>query len=219
MESCDQALWARLRSHGDTRARELLYARHAPWASAIAKRVHRRFTGYSVDRDDFIQNANIGLLDAIDRFDPTRGIEFRAYAAMRVRGSVFNGIRAIIGAPGRERFDERLEHLGAAGDDAFDNVVESIVGLGLGYMLDDLAHSPLADSSDGLAFVQRHQVAWRLAAAVETLPPRLKSLIVRHYFEFEPLVRLAEEWRVTKGRVSQIHRAALDALRKALGEL
>ena len=45
------------------------------------------------------------------------------------------------------------------------------------------------------------------------LPPRLKALVMRHYFEFTPFVDLAEEWGLTKGRISQLHRAALEALK------
>ncbi|HEY0502214.1 MAG TPA: sigma-70 family RNA polymerase sigma factor [Lysobacter sp.] len=215
LDAGERSLWERLRSAGDVSAREALYLHHMHWARAIARRVHRRFAAWTVDRDDFVQNASIGLLEAIDRFDPQRGIEFRAYAAARVRGSVFNGIRVLLGGSGQAaRFDERLEFLADAGaDDDVGGIVDSIVGLSLGYMLDALADGTLVELEDGLVFVQRSEVAAQLLAAVDALPPRLKTLVVRHYFEFVPFNALALEWGVTKGRVSQLHRAAMDQLK------
>lgn len=218
VESGEGSLWRRLRADGDAAAREALYLHHMPWARAIARRVHRRFATWAVDRDDFIQNANIGLLEAIDRFDPERGIEFRAYAAARVRGSVFNGIGALLGGAGQAtRYDERLELLANdARGDAFENVVDSVVGLSLGYMIDALAGSALVEFDDGLAFVQRNEVSSRLLMAVDSLPPRLKVIVVRHYFEFVPFNVLAQEWGVTKGRISQLHRTAMEHLKACL---
>ncbi len=217
MDVSDHALWSRLRLDGDSGAREALYLLHTPWATAIARRVHRRFIGLSADREDFIQNANIGLLEAIDRFDPARGIAFRAYATARVRGAVFNGVRAILGDSDHAlRLDERVDSFGDGGASAFENVIESVIGLGLGYMLDDLARERVTDIHDGLSYMQRDQTASQVARAVEGLPPRLRALVIRHYFEFTPFTQLAEEWGVTKGRISQLHRAALVALRARL---
>lgn len=79
----EAALWSMLRDERSAAARDALYLRYMPWASAIARRVHRRFPRLGADREDFIQNANIGLLEAIERFDPARGIAFQAYAMNR----------------------------------------------------------------------------------------------------------------------------------------
>jgi len=52
-----------------------------------------------------------GVAGAIDRYDPSRGIAFQAYAMARVRGSVFNGLRAILRGQASERYQERLDTL------------------------------------------------------------------------------------------------------------
>lgn len=213
-------LWTSLRVHGDRAAREQLYVQHVPWASAIARRVHRRFASFSIDRDDFIQNASIGLLEAIDRYEPDRGVAFRAYALPRVRGSVFNGIRALLGGVGQTPgYAQRLESLqDGRDDDAFNSVVAAIVGLGLGYMLDDAARMVGGEMEDGAAYAHASQMTTRLLVAVERLPQRQRAIIKRHYFEFGQFSELATEWGVTKGRISQLHRAALDNLRTLLAE-
>lgn len=168
------------------------------------------------DRDDFVQNANIGLLEAIDRYDPGRGIAFQAYAMARVRGSVFNGLRAILGGQGGERYQERLETLQGRDEDPFDALVASIVGLGIGFLLDDAANAMAVDPQDGLRYAEDREIATRLIRALDELPARHRVVVVRHYFEFTPFIDLAEEWGLSKGRISQLHRAALQGLKAAL---
>ncbi|HAY43119.1 MAG TPA: hypothetical protein DCY59_06010 [Micrococcaceae bacterium] len=81
---------------------------------------------------------------------------------------------------------------------------------------DALADGTLVELEDGLRFVQRNEVTVQLLAAVDTLPPRLKTLVVRHYFEFVSFTALAQERGVTKGRVPQLHRSAMEHFRKRI---
>lgn len=60
LDADETMLWSRLKRGGDSSAREALYVRYSPWASAIARRVHRRFPRLTADRGDFVQNANLG---------------------------------------------------------------------------------------------------------------------------------------------------------------
>lgn len=207
----------------DKVAQELLFGRYATWARSIARGVHRRVWAYPVDCDDFVQNAHIGLLEAMRRFDPARGIPFQAFATPRVRGAVFNGLRAILGERPRPqdatRFAARLDALqfGADGNDVFDDMVDVIVGLGVGFMLDDAIHSTGSQSTnDGLAFVQTAEMQLILSAAVDQLPERLRYIIHSHYFLFVPFHEIAETLDLTKGRISQLHKSALAMIRDSL---
>ncbi|HEY2346793.1 MAG TPA: sigma-70 family RNA polymerase sigma factor [Xanthomonadaceae bacterium] len=223
-EIAEPELWTRYRVHDDDRARDRLFLHYVPWASAIAKSVHRRLRVYNVDREDFVQNATIGLLEAMARFDPTRGIPFSAYAKPRVRGAVFNGLRAILGerlAPSDEsRFAERLNDLHDAPSEgsAFNDVIDSILGLGTGYLLDEAASHMLAREG-GLEYARTAELEERIASAVSMLPDRLKMILQLHYFQFVPFQEIAARMGVTKGRVSQLHKAALGKLRDALSDL
>ena len=87
MLSCDteQALIRAWQGQGDRAARDRLLAAFAPLAAAIAKRVGR--DGGEVD-PDLLQQANIGLMKAADRFDTDRGLRFATYAAWWVRDEV-----------------------------------------------------------------------------------------------------------------------------------
>lgn len=223
-EAVETELWLRYRSQQDQDARDHLYLRHAPWAATIAKEVHRRVWAYQVDREDFIQNATIGLLEAMSRYEPERGIAFRAYAKPRVRGAVFNGLRSILGdriqAQDESRFISRLEHLqvGDEGEGAFERVVESIVGLGIGYLLDEARNSSSTEPADGLAYVHATELESRVLSAVEQLPERVRWIVHAHYYQHVPFQEIASSLGLTKGRVSQLHRSALLKLRELLRE-
>jgi RNA polymerase sigma-B factor len=77
-------LWKRLREHGDQRAREELVRRYLPYAKNLAL----RYRGASESFDDLLQVANLGLVNAIDRFEPERGIPFAAFASPTVLGEL-----------------------------------------------------------------------------------------------------------------------------------
>lgn len=80
----ERQLWRRLRDHHDPAAREELVHRYLPFARGMAMRYRHGLEPL----DDLLQVANLGLLNAIDRFDPARGIEFRSYAAPTILGEL-----------------------------------------------------------------------------------------------------------------------------------
>ncbi len=213
-------LWQRYRRSSDIAARDHLFHLYMPWAAAVGRNVYRRVSVYSLDCNDFVQNAELGMLDAMTRYDPERGVDFRAFAKPRVRGAVFNGLRALLRERGvtsdDSRHAERLSHFHGNDDDPFDGVVEAIIGLGIGYLLD---HAAVDRGDDAYAYVKRSQIDSRLTAAVSRLPERLRRIVVAHYFEHIPFTAIAEDMQLTKGRVSQLHHEALTRLRHALREL
>lgn len=216
----ESELWQRYRQCSDIAARDCLFHHHMDWAAAVGKSIYRKLSMYNIDCDDFIQNAELGLLDAMSRYDPERGIEFRAYAKSRVRGAVFNGLRALLRERGISsddaRYAERLAHLHHQEADSFDNVIDAIIGLGIGYMLD---HAIDHGSGDACAYVSRQQSSRRLLAAVGRLPERLHEIVAAHYFNHVPFGDIAEVMGVSRGRVSQLHREAITRLRDALRDL
>ncbi|MEJ6395935.1 sigma-70 family RNA polymerase sigma factor [Gymnodinialimonas sp. 2305UL16-5] len=78
-------------SRGDMRARDRLIQAFAPLATAIAKRFSK--SGAEIDLD-LIQQANIGLMKAVDRFDPDRDNRFATYAIWWVRAEIQSYSRA-----------------------------------------------------------------------------------------------------------------------------
>ncbi len=90
----DVDAWRAL-SLGDRAARDRVIEAYLPFARRQAKAVYRR-TGHALmDWDDYVQSATEGLIEAVDRFDASTGFAFEAFAGVRVRGAVFNALRAL----------------------------------------------------------------------------------------------------------------------------
>jgi RNA polymerase sigma-B factor len=80
----EHELWQRFVEDRDPAIREELVRRNLPFA----KRLALRYRGASESFDDLLQVANLGLLNAVDRFDPERGIPFTAFASPTILGEL-----------------------------------------------------------------------------------------------------------------------------------
>src|SRR5881275_1303031 len=90
----DAALvWARLRD-GDAATRCAVIEQYVPLASRIAHGMNVP-VGAVASADDLESAAVIGLIDAVDRFDPQRGVPFEGYASLRIRGAVLDEVRRV----------------------------------------------------------------------------------------------------------------------------
>jgi RNA polymerase sigma-B factor len=82
--AAESLLWKRLRDQRDPAAREELVRRYLPFAKNLAL----RYRGASESFDDLLQVANLGLVNAVDRFDPARGTPFAAFASPTILGEL-----------------------------------------------------------------------------------------------------------------------------------
>jgi RNA polymerase sigma-B factor len=74
---------------GDANAREVLILRYSGLARAIARRFARRGLAY----DDIVQSGYLGLIQAVDRYDTSRGVPLQAYAARTIEGEIMHLFR------------------------------------------------------------------------------------------------------------------------------
>lgn len=221
-------LWSALRA-GSADARETLFQRNLSYARALARREYRGRRGADIDPDDLFQLACTGLLEAMDRFDPALGVPFKGFASRRIRGAMIDGIakmnevREQLSHRGRVK-RERLRSLasGRADDldsgEAMEALVDMAVGLALGFMLEGTGlhqgqdePSTLVTAYDSLAW---KEMVDRLAAELARLPERDRLIIRLHYMEDVAFDRIATLLNLSKGRISQLHKAALLLLRK-----
>ena len=80
----ERELWRRFAAHRDPASREELVRRYMPFAKNLAL----RYRGASESFDDLLQVANLGLVNAIDRFEPARGTPFAAFASPTILGEL-----------------------------------------------------------------------------------------------------------------------------------
>jgi RNA polymerase sigma factor for flagellar operon FliA len=117
VEARIQALWQQFARAPEQRIRDRLVLHYAPLVKYVAGRVGTGLPTH-VDVGDLIQSGIFGLVDAIEKFDPERGLRFETYAMQRIRGAILDDLRSQDWVPrvvrSRAREAERaLERLGA----------------------------------------------------------------------------------------------------------
>ena len=110
-------LWRRYKASGSDRAREQLVVAYSPLVKYVAGRMSSGLPAH-VEEADLISYGLIGLINAIERFDPEREIKFETYAITRIKGAIIDELRALDWVPRSvrarareiERVHGRLEH-------------------------------------------------------------------------------------------------------------
>jgi RNA polymerase sigma factor FliA len=93
-----QSLWQEYRRSGDQGLRERLILTYAPLVKYVAGRVGSGLPAH-VDESDLVQYGLLGLIGAIERYDPGRDVKFETYAVTRIRGSIIDELRAMDWVP------------------------------------------------------------------------------------------------------------------------
>ena len=230
-------IWTRLRA-GDLTARGELIARYTPLVKLVMGRMVVSPSG-AMDVDDVLAAGTIGLLHAVDRFNPEQGVRFETYALQRIKGAIIDAIRSLSpisrSAVRRKRLLEdttamltqelgraptRQEltcELGIGEAELARMVAESshtIVSLDHdsdASSLRELLHDPDAPAIDEELY-EPDEMVRRLSMAMLSLPAR-DQLVLNHYYKAElTLKEISREIDVSESRVSQIRSAAVEKL-------
>jgi RNA polymerase sigma factor (sigma-70 family) len=215
--------------------RERTIRRLFPLVRRIAKRVARVLPGSEFD--DLVGDGCVGLLRAVDGFDPEFGTSIEHYARRVVLGSMLNGVRRldpvservrrIVRHAERERYaiaavtgrlpsmaelERRRPALARARASAFRGSP-----LSLDAPLPAGVAPPATDrSADPARVVADAAERGRIRAAIDALPPRQRSVVVAHYYGRHPLRAIGEHLHVSPQRASQLHLLAIRRLRREL---
>jgi RNA polymerase sigma factor (sigma-70 family) len=217
-----------------TEDRDDAIRRLLPLVRRIARRITRLVPG--TDLDDLIGDGCVGIIRAVDAFDPSLGPSLEQYARQVALGAMLNGVRRldpvservrrVIRIAEHERYALAVEQgalptyremearhpaLVRARADAHRGSPLSLdapLPPEAGYVPNggaDPAEAILASAERG-----------RIRAAIETLPERQRAIVVAHYFGEQPLRALSDTMRVSPQRVSQLHVAAIQRMRRTL---
>jgi RNA polymerase sigma factor FliA len=208
-------------------------AKHSGMIDRIARRMVMR-TGLMSAYDDLWSAGALGLLEAVRRFDATKGASFETFAEHRVRGSMLDELRRMDHLPRRlrSRTDDlvkakrKLSH--ELGRDATVEEVatEMKVDLEEAFSMEALLepHVPLEKAMHFLASedslddpLLRAETVNQLVVAIEELPERLKLVLSLHYVEGLTYREIGRLLQVSEPRVCQIHSDALGKLREIMG--
>src|SRR4051812_34318710 len=93
-----RVLWQEFKRTGDRGLRDRLILTYAPLVKYVAGRLGSGLPAH-VDEGDLVSYGLLGLMNAIERFDPTRDIKFETYAIARIKGSIIDELRALDWVP------------------------------------------------------------------------------------------------------------------------
>lgn len=228
-------VWREFRTTGDAALRNRLVLQYAPLVKYVAGRLRTRLPE-NVDADDLVSDGVLGLMDAIERFEPDRGLSFQTFAVPRIRGAIIDGMRAMDFVPRSVRDKLRTvqraqlaleERLGRAPDEV---ELAQETGLSVSTLRDlgrqgssnhaNLDDFDLADELSNAAehLIEEGAVTASVMQAVEGMTERDQILIALYYFEGLTLAEIGQVLGVTESRVSQLHRRAMTTLRTKMAE-
>ncbi|HEX4306907.1 MAG TPA: SigB/SigF/SigG family RNA polymerase sigma factor [Solirubrobacterales bacterium] len=240
----ERELWHRVTSHRDQRARAELVELYMP----LARRMASRYAGVSEPFDDLLQVASLGLLNAVDRFDASRGTPFAGFAKPTIHGELKRYFRdkvwtvrvprSVHDRMGEvEKATEKLT-LELGRPPSVDQLAEE-VGIDPADVLDVLEakhnRKPLSldappvgedpDEASGAEWVGRPDgnfdlVEDRLAveAVLPILEGREREVLRLRFVEELPQTEIALQIGCSQMHISRLLRRALDKLREAAGE-
>src|SRR6266576_2815845 len=93
-----QELWLEFRRTGDQKIRDRLILTYAPLVKYVAGRLGSGLPAH-VDEGDLVSYGLLGLIAAIERYDPGRDVKFETYAIARIKGSILDELRAMDWVP------------------------------------------------------------------------------------------------------------------------
>src|SRR5437879_12524478 len=140
-------MWRQYRKTGDQGLRDRLILTYAPLVKYVAGRLGSGLPAH-VDEGDLVAYGLLGLIGAIERYEPDRDVKFETYAIARIKGAIIDELRALDWVPrsvrSRAREIERAvaeleSKLGRAPDDA---EIAGNIGISTGELADSRTESP-----------------------------------------------------------------------------
>lgn len=237
--SGDKQLWWEYMQGRSPAAKEKIIYRYLPLVKRVVGRIAIGLPPH-VDRDDLLSDGFLGLLEAIERYDPDRQVKFETYAVARIRGAILDALRARDWLPPSVRHRAReyeqtvqaLEHeLGRAATDE-----ELAVRLGLTpaqvralqTSLQASTLVPLEEVYDAgvgvctrqednpLQLLENAELRETLAQAIDRLPEKERLVVSLYYYNGLTLKEISMVLKLSEARISQLHTKAIYRLRGAL---
>jgi RNA polymerase sigma factor for flagellar operon FliA len=217
----EQALWQRWAEKRNPELRNELFFFYGRWARMIAGMLFSRYPHPLAEWGDYQNLTSIGLLNAIDHFEPERGTQFKTYAEHYIKGSVLKGLACYIqDAPATEsRANYVAESLDADGEADLEAVANAVIDLAFGYFLElgVIDDEQQQNDPSHLYAVSRGKELFE--AIIRKLPVVEQRVIFGHYYHHLSFTEISEALRVSKSRVSQIHSKALQYVKLSLVSL
>lgn len=223
--------------------RDAFILEHCGIVKSMALRLASRLPP-NVAADDLINAGVLGLMDAVDKFDPDQGISFEAYARIRIRGAMLDEIRAMDWVPrslrqkssavtrtyatleqrlGRSPTDEEMAAQMELKVADYFKLLDEIKGISV--MPEDVYEAAgegrggsalMVDVEGGFRGTYQQELRKFLAEAIGTLSKKEQQLLALYYYEELTMKEIGVVMDYTESRISQLHTKAMIKLRARL---
>jgi len=243
-ENPDVGLWEEYASNPTESCRERIVKRYLPLIKYVVARMAVT-PPPGLDYEDLLSFGVFGLLDAIDRFDLSKGFSFQTFAVPRIRGAVLDELRKcdwfsrtgrekvqrlnramekVLRDKGRIRDEWVMEEMGVDEKTYFE--VQELASRSYVTSLDEVMpledgevslEATLADEREGAPERLEYESDMeQLVSAMKNLSEREQQVLSLYYYDGLSLKEIGRVLGVTESRISQIHGRALSALRATL---
>lgn len=180
-----------------------------------------------VELEDLVQTGTLGLIDAVRRYDPFKGIPFPAYARYRIRGSILDSLRALDWATRNQRKQCKAMSIAASQEGSPEPDFRKLRFFSLGpvaslstrLLTQDELPAPDVACGENLhpdKLYEAHEARELIHKALEALPARHRQVVLMYYSGDWSMRAIGRTLGVNESRVSQIHKSALDKMKRAL---
>lgn len=224
--------------------RERLILEHLPQVRLIARRIQERLPE-NISLDDLVSTGVIGLISAIDNFDPAHNVKLKTYAEYKIRGAILDSLRGLDWAPRQKRRKaKQIESAIAAAEQVLKrSPTEEEIAVQLEISLDeyhqwlveirglniasieyagndqgkDLLHY-IAETDENLpsTLLERSELERLLAQGIQEIPKIEQTVLSLYYHEDLTLREIAEVVNLHESRISQLKSQAILRLRTHL---
>ena len=226
--------------------RERLILEHLPQVRLIARRIQERLPE-NISLEDLVSTGVLGLISAIDNFDPSHNVKLKTYAEYKIRGAILDSLRGLDWAPRQKRrkskqieaaitaAEQRLQRspteeetaaqLGISIDQYHQWLVE-IRGLNIASLEyagndqgKDLLHY-IPDDHESLpsTLLEKSELERLLAKSIDGIPAIERTVLSLYYHDELTLREIAQVVNLHESRISQLKSQAILRLRSHLSE-
>lgn len=229
-------VWKQYSEKRDLATKQFIIEHYVHLVKLVAGRLGIYLNQY-VDLEDLVGYGVLGLIDAIDKFDPEKNVKFETYASLRIRGSILDAIRKLDWVPrtlrkkqkevdkaytdleiqlGRQPEDEEMARYLGVNPDEYNNLLKEVNITTLisideyTYQLESIKDTK-AENPD--IHIEEKEMKDLLSNFIEALPDREKQVVFLYYFEELTLKEISSVLGVSESRISQLHTKAVSRLR------
>lgn len=230
-------LWKLYKKTNDDTCRDELVKNYMPLVKYLTDRVVQHLPGEvrGNDKEDLYIEGIIGLMDAIEKFDPSKNVQFQTYATKRVRGSIIDALRREDILPknvrdqakkvekayitleselGRRATDEEIaKEIGVTSREFYD-ILDKIKGISIISMDSGLLNTDgdklylddiIGEEGTAITEFEKKEAVAKLAELIEKLDREERIVLETYYWDGLTLKEIGKVLNVSESRVCQIH--------------